>query len=67
MLLSDRVAVMSNRPGKILHIADIDLPRPRETDIIENERFTEIQSEIWSIIEDESSRTLGVQSETGAT
>jgi NitT/TauT family transport system ATP-binding protein len=63
VLLSDRVAVMSNRPGKILHTVDVDLPRPRETDIIENKRFTEIQSEIWSIIEDESSRTLGVHSE----
>ncbi len=29
VLLSDRVIVMSPRPGRIVEIIDIDLPRPR--------------------------------------
>lgn len=32
VLLSDRVAVMSPRPGRILEILSIDLPRPRRPD-----------------------------------
>ena len=32
VLLADRVIVMSPRPGKIVEIIDIDLPRPRRLD-----------------------------------
>ncbi|MBI2761659.1 MAG: ABC transporter ATP-binding protein [Chloroflexi bacterium] len=32
VLLSDRVAVMTHRPGHIRAVVDIDLPRPRTTD-----------------------------------
>jgi len=32
VLLSDRVVVMSPRPGRIVEIIDIDLPRPRRLD-----------------------------------
>jgi NitT/TauT family transport system ATP-binding protein len=32
VLLSDRVVVMSPRPGRIVEILDIDLPRPRRLD-----------------------------------
>src|SRR5437868_1007661 len=31
ILLADRIVVMSPRPGRIRHILDIDLPRPRDT------------------------------------
>jgi len=39
ILLSDRVAVMSPRPGRILEIVDIDLPRPRRQDVSETPEF----------------------------
>jgi len=41
ILLSDRVAVMTPRPGRILDIVDVDLPRPREQDISDTPAFIE--------------------------
>ena len=41
ILLADRVAVMSPRPGRILNIVDIDLPRPRQQDVSETPEFIE--------------------------
>ena len=55
VLLSDRVAVMSERPGRIREIIDIDLERPRDTDIIGTEAFNDAQSRIWQLIKDSSS------------
>jgi len=39
VFLSDRVAVMSPRPGRIAEIVAIDLPRPRTFDLIEAPEF----------------------------
>src|SRR5262249_40773545 len=41
IFLSDRVIVMSERPGSIAAIYDIDLPRPRTLDVMGTERFAE--------------------------
>src|SRR6187431_3604548 len=37
--LSDRVVVMSYRPGTVKRIVPIDLPRPRSSEIVSSERF----------------------------
>lgn len=42
VLLSDRVLVMSKRPGTILDLIDIDLPRPRSSKTINNPKFAEL-------------------------
>jgi len=31
ILLADRIVIMSPRPGRIRHILEVDLPRPRDT------------------------------------
>ncbi|RZL86503.1 MAG: ABC transporter ATP-binding protein [Variovorax sp.] len=39
IFLSDRVFVMSERPGRFAAVYDIDLPRPRPLDVMGTERF----------------------------
>ena len=44
--LSDRVAVMSPRPGHVERVIEIDLPRPRPLDIRELPRYWELLREV---------------------
>lgn len=46
VFLSDRVVVMSPRPGRIERIVDIDLPRPRDFTTRELPRFFELVTEV---------------------
>jgi NitT/TauT family transport system ATP-binding protein len=48
VLLADRVVVMSPRPGRIVEIIDIDLPRPRRLDRVP-EKFNEYTGRIRDI------------------
>lgn len=49
IFLSDRVLVMSPRPGKIVEDIRIDLPRPREIEIRDEPRFIDYQRRIRKI------------------
>jgi NitT/TauT family transport system ATP-binding protein len=42
ILLSDRVVVMSPRPGRIRRVLEIDLPRPRRLAVRAEPRFAEL-------------------------
>jgi NitT/TauT family transport system ATP-binding protein len=46
VFLSDRVVVMSPRPGRVETVVDVDLPRPRETSTRETPRFFELIAEV---------------------
>lgn len=48
--LSDRVIVMSPRPGQIKEIVDIDLPRPRGENTRNDERFAEYNKYLRGLI-----------------
>ena len=51
--LSDRVVVMSARPGKTKTIIRINLPRPRDYEMRLSAKFNEIKAEIWNALKDE--------------
>lgn|SRR5487761_72659 len=46
IFLSDRVVVITRRPGKIANIFKIDIPRPRGRSIISNPRFIQYAEQI---------------------
>jgi len=56
--LSDRVVVMSYRPGRIKQIVDIHLPRPRTSEIISTPRFGEYVGQIWDDLRLEAARGM---------
>ena len=45
--LSDRVALMTPRPGRIREIIDVGLPRPRPPDADKYPRFVELKEYLW--------------------
>jgi len=49
VFLSDRVIVMTPRPGKIDRVIDIDLPRPRTLAMRDSSKFVEYSREILNI------------------
>jgi NitT/TauT family transport system ATP-binding protein len=51
VLLSDRVVVMSPRPGRIVADVTIDLPRPRDREVRESDAFRDYESLLRSYIE----------------
>ncbi|MCE2458587.1 MAG: ABC transporter ATP-binding protein [Dehalococcoidia bacterium] len=48
--LSDRVAVMSARPGRIVSVIDIDLPRPRSSEMEREPDFLAYTSRIHDLL-----------------
>ena len=48
--LADTVLVMGTAPGRILEEIPIDLPRPRDIDVMGSERFGAIRNRIWHLI-----------------
>jgi NitT/TauT family transport system ATP-binding protein len=47
VLLGDRVALMTPRPGRIQEVIKVDLPRPRPPDVEMNARFNELKEYLW--------------------
>jgi NitT/TauT family transport system ATP-binding protein len=60
--LSDRVAVMTNRPGRIKTIIRIDLPRPRHYDMVATPEFQKLHRGILNEIRSESLTAASLQS-----
>jgi NitT/TauT family transport system ATP-binding protein len=50
IFLSDRVLVMSARPGRILADIRIDLPRPRSLEVKRTPEFVAYAEQIWGLI-----------------
>ncbi|MGB6095731.1 MAG: ABC transporter ATP-binding protein [Comamonas thiooxydans] len=51
--LSDRIAVMTHRPGRIKSVLDIALPRPRPAEIRHAPAFVQLREQAWDVLRDE--------------
>jgi len=50
VLLADRVAVMSARPGRVAEIVEVNLPRPRDFDMEAQREFQDATHRIRELI-----------------
>ena len=51
IFLSDKIIVMSARPGRIQHIEKVSLPRPRTDAMRLTDEFLEIKRKLWGMLE----------------
>jgi NitT/TauT family transport system ATP-binding protein len=56
--LSDRVMVMTARPGHVKEVVPIDLPHPRDSSIIASDRFGKLVGQVWGALREESIKSF---------
>ena len=58
-LLSDRIGVMSARPGRFLDVVETGWPRDRDSRLAERPDFGAVTARLWSYLRAESLRAMG--------
>jgi ABC-type nitrate/sulfonate/bicarbonate transport system ATPase subunit len=66
VLLADRVAVFTCRPGVIKELITVDLPRPRPADVRASAEFARIYDHLYQLLKEEVVKALEMEYE-GAT
>lgn len=61
LILSDRILVMSARPGRVRSSYVNELPRPRRVDTQLSAEFLELKREIWAQVEEEVAKAACLQ------
>ena len=56
--LSDRVLVMTYRPGRLKRGVEIRLPHPRDSEVVGSDAFGHYVAEIWQDLREEASRGI---------
>jgi NitT/TauT family transport system ATP-binding protein len=65
-MLSDRIGVMSARPGRFIETIPTHWPRDRDSRVVNDPRFGELTAAMWSHLRTESMRSIGPNAEPGA-
>lgn len=65
-LLSDRIGVMSARPGRFIDIVETGWPRERDSRLAEGPDFGAVTARLWSFLRGESLRAMGQGSKQGS-
>jgi NitT/TauT family transport system ATP-binding protein len=66
VFLSDRIAVMTARPGKIKTIVDVIEKHPRSPDFMLEPRFSDLRNELYAMLRDEIRRAVAAQRDSRA-
>ena len=56
--LSDRIIVMTYRPGRLKRIVTVDLPRPRTSDVVISPEFGATVAALWADLREEATRGM---------
>ena len=57
-MLSDRVGVMSARPGRFIEIIATGWPRDRSSEIVEHQAFGALTGHLWALLREESRKSM---------
>src|SRR6185312_2602991 len=63
--LSDRILVMTFRPGRLRRIVPVHLPRPRTDEVLTSPEFGATVAELWSDLREEANRGLADAEQAG--
>ncbi len=58
-MLSDRVGVMSARPGRFIDLIETEWPRERDSRVVSDPAFGALTARLWSSLRTESMKALG--------
>jgi NitT/TauT family transport system ATP-binding protein len=58
-MLSDRVGVISARPGRFIDMVETGWPRERDSRIVSDPNFGALTARLWSSLREESLKTMG--------
>jgi NitT/TauT family transport system ATP-binding protein len=59
VMLSDRVGVMSARPGRFISTITTHWPRERDSTVVSDPRCGALTAELWDLLRAESMRSMG--------
>jgi NitT/TauT family transport system ATP-binding protein len=61
-LLSDRIGIMSARPGKFIDIVKTGWPAERDSRMASDDAFGQVTTRLWEKLREESKKAMGDQS-----
>lgn len=56
--LSDRVLLMSARPGRVKDLVEVPIERPRDADVVTTDEFNRIVDRLWDSLREEAKQGL---------
>lgn len=65
IFVSDKIYVMTARPGKIKAVLDVDLPRPRDPSMCNTPAYLALRRQLHELIREESLKAMGGELSAG--
>jgi NitT/TauT family transport system ATP-binding protein len=59
--LSDRIVILTPRPGQVKAVVSIDIPRPRTLETKRSPEFSRYVDEVWALIEHEVRESMALE------